>query len=78
MTGAKPLLAGADATISKRDLLKAGGALTLAMLTGTARRAFAPFTTFPIRRSNFTMSARPCGKARIALWPRQRITLRAK
>lgn len=41
MTGAKPLLAGADATISKRDLLKAGGALTLAMLTGTARRAFA-------------------------------------
>jgi fumarate reductase flavoprotein subunit len=41
MTGSQPPAAGASVILSKRDLLKAGGALTLAMLTGTARQAFA-------------------------------------
>ncbi len=41
MAQSEPTMASSDVTISKRTLLKAGGALTLAMLVGSARRAFA-------------------------------------
>ena len=41
MTTPKQTMASSDVTVSKRDLLKAGGALTLSMLVGSSRRAFA-------------------------------------
>ncbi|MEE8308742.1 MAG: FAD-dependent oxidoreductase, partial [Gammaproteobacteria bacterium] len=41
MSNSDHTISSADLQISKRDLLKAGGALTLSMLVGSARQAFA-------------------------------------